>query len=410
MGGFNKIAQSKVNVEKDILMDRYITTEKTKIKIGSIYIAIMLSLIPLFNYNIGGRGLFLYLGIGLVAISVLLPHSLVVGHTYALYLLFIFYDLMTFMWAHDDSDLFQYVKLIFFMLFVIFVVYNEREIRLIWAFQIVLGIVVAFILVSTSNTMVAEGQYLTDTQRAILVVGGVQIDPNYAAMLMFPVGILACKLLVENKIKLGFKVVAGIFFVLTFYALLRSGTRGGLIAFAIGCLFYFFKKRGSTFKKIIVAIIAVIAGVIIIPRLLLLLPDSITRRFTLSYILDNGGAGRSEYWITCLEHLWDTPLTFMFGHGKQATIELLGLASHNYFIDAIYNGGIVEFLLLVSFYISLFRRAADNENVYAESLLVTYIAMSMTVSVGSNIYFWVGMIVIMLISQLPEFEFGGLNQ
>ena len=86
-----------------------------------------------------------------------------------------------------------------------------------------LGIVVAFILVSTSNTMVAEGQYLTDTQRAILVVGGVQIDPNYAAMLMFPVGILACKLLVENKIKLGFKVVAGIFFVLTFYALLRSG-------------------------------------------------------------------------------------------------------------------------------------------------------------------------------------------
>lgn len=94
----------------------------------------------------------------------------------------------------------------------------------------------------------------------------------------------------------------------------------------------------------------------------------------------------------------------MFGHGKQATISLLGIASHNYFIDILYNGGIIGISLLIIFYVSLIKKAERNNNIYAQSLLVAYIAMSMTVSVGANMYFWTGMIVIMLISSMSEFS------
>ena len=311
---------------------------------------------------------------------------------------------MTFLWAQDWSDLLQYLRLIVFIFLIIFLEYNDREIELIWLGQILLGVVIVLILITTSNTMVAQGQYLTDTQRAILVIGGVQIDPNYAAMLLFPLGIFICKLLLEDNIQFRFKMVGMVGFMLIIYALLRAGTRGGLLAIIIGGVYYFFKKKTSLGKKIVIIILIIGFSVIIIPRLFLLLPDAITRRFTLNYLLQNGGAGRSEYWKICLGHISDTPWTMLFGHGKQATISLLGIASHNYFVDTLYNGGIIGFCLLIIFYISLLNKLEKMRNIYAQALLIAYISMSMTVSVGANMYFWTGIVVIMLIASMSKFS------
>lgn len=373
-----------------------------KIRPLTIYIALILSLIPLFNLNIGGRGLFLYLGAGLLVIWFLLPHSFLINYTFAIYFVYVMYDMLTFGWASDSTDLIQYIKLFFFAALILLIDFSRKELKMILLFQFILGLVITIILSTTSNTMVAVGEYITDTERAILVVGGVQIDPNYAAMLMFPLIVYLVKILLSVEAKRLYKVLAILGFVLVFYSYLRAGTRGGLIAALLGCAFYFLKKKGSGFNKIILVIGIIVFIIWIFPYIQLLLPDSINRRFTLEFIIDSGGSGRIDFWRECLMHIADTPFTLLFGHGKQATIDLLGIASHNHFIDALYNSGVIGFLLLLTFFVNLYKDASRQGNLYAQALLVSYITMSMTVSVGANMYYWTGMILILLISKEKE--------
>ena len=63
-------------------MENYISAKKSKIRIGPIYVAIILSIIPLFNYNIAGRGLFLYLGIGLFLVFIVSSHKFTINRLY----------------------------------------------------------------------------------------------------------------------------------------------------------------------------------------------------------------------------------------------------------------------------------------------------------------------------------------
>ena len=119
--------------------------------------------------------------------------------------------------------------------------------------------------------------------------------------------------------------------------------------------------------------------------------------------MSTGGAGRTAYWKECITHFADTPLTTLFGHGKQATLVLLnGSPAHNYLIDCLYNGGLVGLALFINFVIGLYRNASKVKNTYAQSLLVSYFVVIQTISVGSNMYFWIGIILLMLISGIPE--------
>ena len=368
----------------------------------TIYVALILSLIPLFNLNVGGHGLFLYLGAGLAGVWILLPHSFRINYTVAVYFIYVVYDMFTFVWASDSADLIQYIKVFFFAALILLINFNRKEVKMILMFQIIMGLVIMIVLSTTSNTMVSVGEFVTDSERAILVVGGVQIDPNYAAMLMFPMIVYLIKILLSNEVKKRFKVLSILALILAFYAYLRSGTRGGLVAALTGCAFFFLRKKRSGLSKTLLVIGAIIFIILIFPYIQLLLPDSINRRFTLDSIVKSGGSGRFDFWRECLSHVADTPFTLLFGHGKQATMNLLGIASHNQFVDALYNGGVIEFLILIIFLVNLYKDASKRENLYAQALLVSYIAMSMSVSVGANMYYWTGIILIMILSKEKE--------
>ena len=92
----------------------------------------------------------------------------------------------------------------------------------------------------------------------------------------------------------------------------------------------------------------------------------------------------------------------MFGHGTGVTISNIGMAAHNFFLDQLYNGGIIELILLLQFELSLFVRAKSNNNSFARALLVAYLIMTMTVSVGANMYFWTGIALVVLLSGWDE--------
>ena len=372
-----------------------------RVRFSALYIAAMMALIPLFNLQVMGVGFFLLMGGGLIMLMPFTYRNLKIKQTLFLYGLFAAYDLLTFAWAPGNPDMFQYIKMIAYFLLITTVAFNAVEVKTIMLFQCIMGVVVAGILCTTTTTMMAQGEYLTDTKRAVLQVGDELIDPNYAAMLMFPAFIYATKMLLSGK-KLYERAIHAVILVICLYALLRSGTRGGLLAIIAGALFYFFSGKQGMSKRIGIAIFVLIGGAILFPYIFELLPETVQRRFSIEALLRNGGSGRSDIWKACIAGVGDSLMTLLFGHGKGATMTALGVASHNFLLDQLYNGGILALVLLSMFIGTLFAKAGRNGNVYAKSLLVAYFAMMMTVSVGANMYFWTGMAFVVLLSNWNE--------
>lgn len=383
-------------------------TQDNRARISAIYLAIIMALIPLFNLNIGGRGLFLYLGVGIILTFLTIHRYTTIRGVRLLYIVFVFFDLLTILWGKDISsgDIFQWAKTIFFVISISYAVLNTKELKCVYLFQILMGLVVAIVLCTTKDTMVIQGEWLTDTGRSILVVGGVQIDPNYTAILMIPAACFFFKKLLQRKSRLIITVASFLGLILIFFALFRSGTRGGLLAVVSSLLFYYIRDTQAGVKKIVWLFLGVAAVVIAFPALMSLLPDNIARRFTLDMMFESGGSGRIDFWKIILGNVFSSPFAFLFGHGYNAALNLLGIASHNYFIDVLYNGGLVRLILLLLLYKSMFKTAYQNGNLFVQAILVAYIVMSCSVSVGNNMFFWNGMVLVILLGEKEEIELG----
>ena len=375
------------------------------IRVSALYISLVMALIPLFNYSISGRGLFLYLGVGMIiAFPFLGTHRYITDLT-GLYILFAIFELCSFLWAPSsgDRDWFQYLKIIIYVIIIITTTFSENETKVILFGQIVMGIIVTFVLATTSNTMIYQGAYLTDTNRAILKIGDVQLDPNYTCMLFFP-AVMFAWITLFSECKARYRILSTLYILIALYACLRTGSRGGIYAIVVGLFYYFAINRGSSFKKITIIILTIICVIYIFPYFLSYLPDSVAKRFSLAKVFTSGGAGRQNYWEQCLSHVGDSFRTLLIGHGKGATFALLGMNSHNFFIDTLYNGGIIELVLLVLFILKIFKRLNARKNTYAKALFICYLMMSFTVSVGTSIFFWTGILIVIQLSY-----FGNLN-
>ena len=86
------------------------------------------------------------------------------------------------------------------------------------------------------------------------------------------------------------------------------------------------------------------------------------------------GSGRLYFWVTSI-NLWansDNAREYLFGHGLQETMEQqakengIHVGSHNGFIDALVQNGLIGFLLLILYYITLVRDIfrSDMESPY----------------------------------------------
>lgn len=374
-----------------------------RIRVAAAYSAIVMALIPLFNYNVLGIGVFVFLGAGLVVLSPLIQHSMLLKGPLLAYILFTIYDLFTFAWAPGHPDINQYMKIIVYVLLIVTVAYHVREMRLMLRLQIVLGIIVVIVLCFTDATMVVQTEYLTDTYRAVLRIGDVQIDPNYASILFFPLSIYCVKGIIDKN-RTYYKVLSIVLLTMCVFACLRSGTRGGLLSIVIGCGFYLLRSRVRVTKRLLLILVVTIVTCLYLPNLMELLPETLQRRFTLTMVLTSGSSGRVGIWKTCIDDIGNSVLSFLFGYGKGAVITNIGVASHNFFLDQIFNGGIIALILLVSFEVSLYKKAKANSNVYVMALLLENVCMSMTVSVGANIYFWTNIVLCMILSDASENE------
>lgn len=150
------------------------------------------------------------------------------------------------------------------------------------------------------------------------------------------------------------------------YFLLHTYVRTGYLMFVVGVFILFFVVRKSFFKK--VALISVGVSIIIVLGFFLVKNNkTLEARLTEQTGYNEGeainGSGRLNFWMTSLG-MWansENVIYYLFGHGRTALQQRqykengLTIGSHNGYLDALSQNGIVGLSFFLLYYMCLFR-------------------------------------------------------
>lgn len=156
------------------------------------------------------------------------------------------------------------------------------------------------------------------------------------------------------------------------------GSRGGLVTACAVIVVYLLLQTRKPLRAVLFLAVIGIIGLILFFNLL---PSYITERFTLQHILQDGGSGRLTIWSNYLSYYSEQNLDFwLFGAGRdvpptQIYLPEFGVVyySHNLFIKALIEGGIVGLTLLVGSIVYLLKKGIANKNGIFVATLIAFV-------------------------------------
>lgn len=169
--------------------------------------------------------------------------------------------------------------------------------------------------------------------------------------------------------------------------IISSVKRGGLLALAIGMFVYLYVSRmvsDKSLKSSIILYIYLIVMAVFLYFLIQYLGDDIIERFMDSD--DDTGSGRLDIWESLYRRLKTQDITlWIFGNGHLATTVYSweNLSAHNDFLEIVYNYGIFNLFVYISFLFSAVAytiRAIRNRDQLAPCLamfLTIFLILSM---------------------------------
>lgn len=240
------------------------------------------------------------------------------------------------------------------------------------------------------------------TERVVVNIAGSQQDPNqFCGYFLFAIAFCVYGALRKGRVLL-FAIAA-----LCFYSVLLTGSRGGLIACMVTCLFaVVFGLRGSKHKLFYIAVAVFLAVVLVanFDAVLSLLPASVASRFT-DVSLDSGTASlRTRAWTDIIQAYAASDLLHqLFGHGYGSTTSVTfnGLVAHNTYLEVLYSFGLFGLLLFASLVASCFFLAWRAKRYALLAAMLGFCALLFTLTDSSSKTFWV-----MLTLSVMWFELG----
>ncbi len=216
--------------------------------------------------------------------------------------------------------------------------YNEHELKFFEDIQILLLIV---IVILTLYDNVPDS-----TRRETLTILGQASDPNYfVGYFVLPLSV-TLKRIAESKWRILYVVLA----IMSLYAILLSGSRGGLLAIiATGLAFAVIYPKGIA-KKITVVAAVIISAVVLWIFLSPLLPEHIIERMSVQAVIETRGTYRGDIWKSMLDTIKNSGWEVILGRGINAkhTMIIAGKlhseVAHNHYIQLIYNQGVIGFI------------------------------------------------------------------
>ena len=242
-------------------------------------------------------------------------------------------------------------------------VYNKREAELlewIWLFVGVICIYVAF----TSREVMSELE-----ERTVIRVFGFEEDQNqFCSYFIMPV--LICIKRITQKRK--FSPIYIAMLLLIIYAILKTGSRGGLIGILLGAVVYILVGIKSLKAKIAICLAAVLFAVLVVTVVFPMLPESVRERYSVERVSEDKGSGRFEIWEYLLEYTFEKPERIIFGSGLWSSYEILENApktfhngvAHNTFIQVFSDQGLLGFLLFIIVMFACLIRPLRTEKLY----------------------------------------------
>ena len=231
------------------------------------------------------------------------------------------------------------------------------------------------------------------TGRSTIMIMGRYCDPNQLAASVLPGAFIAFyKLIEKNSILI--KALQLLAFGTVLYAILSTGSRGGLLGLVVGLIILLVNEVYSNRLRIIHIVLLIIAIVIIIKALPKQSLDRLLRMDSYA-----SGSGRIEIWknlISSFDAKW------IMGHGIGSCaayfLDLYGkvLAVHNTFLLVIYESGFIGFSMYIYLLFDLLYSNISNKKGLVVAILAGAMLNSFFLNSLNLRYLWNGMMLCMM--------------
>lgn len=274
------------------------------------------------------------------------------------YVVWLVYKIVSLLWSEDirtpQLHFISQVGMVLYMAVLLSAVQDRKTLDSIkeayWLSSIVLGVL---------SLLFSESYHGTVEARQVLVIMGVEVDPNnQAALLLVGVAISASNILYEKR-RLLLSIVG---LVINVYACFGTSSRAALITaavLAICCILYAPEKRKfrAIAKRALLVAVAIVAVHYLTVRFL---PGASFKRL-FDFETYEGGSKRDFLWQRSWEVYMRHPLTVLAGSGWGTVMAYInGKGVHNSFLSMLCDVGLFGTLLfllpLVVVSIRLLRR------------------------------------------------------
>ena len=284
----------------------------------------------------------------------------------------------------------SYNNLLFLSMVCFFIVFacwpaTEKEIQTI-ASASVLQMVV-FILICVRYATVSGGSIYMGIRD--------MVDPNYLvtnSLLMIVFFLYKFQQTIRNSVI--YAIVQAIILCAYIGCIVFIGSRGGLLTVCAVIIVYMLLQTRKPLRTFIVLVVIGIIGVIVFFSAV---PSYITERFTLEHILQDGGSGRLTIWSNYLSYYADQmPSFWIFGAGRDVPPTEIYLVefgreyySHNLFIKALMEGGVIGIALLIGSMLYLLRNGIKNKNGLFVAALIAFVVGAMFLDLDNMRIFYI---------------------
>lgn len=208
---------------------------------------------------------------------------------------------------------------------------NKKEKNLVYYAWLFVGVVCFYLVNSSNETIYGD--------RTVIIINGSYEDPNqFCAYFIMPL-LSALELAFTKK---GFlkKMLCFGYLGLMMYAVLKTGSRGGLIGLAVAIATYVFLQTKGAVKKVAMMITLGIVAVAAFTILLPYMPEGVQKRLSLEAVENDKGSGRFTIWQFLINYTLNGDFkTMLFGHGLLSTETIM---RENYFTNGVAHQQLIQ--------------------------------------------------------------------
>lgn len=370
------------------------------------FFLIYIFLMPLENVlasSLGGS-LIKYVGIviiGINVLSILLKGSIYYKKGMPIVILFCLYALISIIWANNDFNSSYFIIILNMLLFTFTftnTTYDKKFFDNIFKVLVISGLIVSIMVVFGIGMSSTTKTYYGETRRT-LSVDGANVDNNNLATMLCLQFVAGFFLFLKTR-KLRNKMIYLSICILMLVAIFYTGSRGSLLGLAASFVVYFFVSK--TRHKILKLFCAGLLLIFAFYMMVLILPPSVTQRFSIESVLQTGGSGRFDIWKNAMTIFQEASFKDkLLGYGWSSFPFIMEssynwfVAAHNDFVEVLIELGVLGILLYIILLASFFF-LAKKKDICLVPFFIIVLCSSVSMEMLVKKMFWMVILFILI--------------